>query len=105
MCPRKETMNLNFVENLVCLRVYPSVYEQFAKFGSNLRNVNYFSKTPHLRCLTWFSIRNYVLKRTLSCTLSGAVSTLKITFCYYMFFRNTHTFANILKMFLFNYFP
>ena len=77
MCPRKETMNLNFVENLVCLLVYPSVYEQFVKFGSNLRNVNYFSKTPHLRCLTWFSIRNYVLKKTLSCTLSGAVSTLK----------------------------
>ena len=24
MCPRKETMNLNFVENLVGLRVYPS---------------------------------------------------------------------------------
>ena len=23
MCPRKETMNLNFVENLVSLRVYP----------------------------------------------------------------------------------
>ena len=26
MCPRKETMNLNFVENLVGIRVYPSVY-------------------------------------------------------------------------------
>ena len=24
MCPRKETMNLNFVENLVGLRVYPT---------------------------------------------------------------------------------
>ena len=27
MCPRKETMNLNFAENLVGLRVYPSVYD------------------------------------------------------------------------------
>ena len=26
MCPRKETMNLIFVENLVGLRVYPTVY-------------------------------------------------------------------------------
>ena len=25
MCPHKETMNLNFAENLVGLRVYPSV--------------------------------------------------------------------------------
>ena len=27
MCPRKETMNLDFAENLVGLRVYPSVYD------------------------------------------------------------------------------
>ena len=27
MCPRKETMNLNFEENLVGLRVYPSAVE------------------------------------------------------------------------------
>ena len=27
MCPRKETMNLNFEENLVSLRVYPSAVE------------------------------------------------------------------------------
>ena len=27
MCPRKETMSLNFAENLVGLRVYPSVYD------------------------------------------------------------------------------
>ena len=26
MCPGEETMNLNFVENLVGLRVYPGVY-------------------------------------------------------------------------------
>ena len=27
MCPRNETMNLDFAENLVGLRVYPSVYD------------------------------------------------------------------------------
>ena len=26
MCSHKETTNLNFIENLVCLRVYPSLY-------------------------------------------------------------------------------
>ena len=28
MCPSKETINLNFVENLVDLRVYPSAYQR-----------------------------------------------------------------------------
>ena len=31
MCPRKETMNLNFVENRVGLRVYPSVCAQYKR--------------------------------------------------------------------------
>ena len=34
MCPSKETMNLNFVENLVGLRIYPSMVKYGESSGS-----------------------------------------------------------------------
>ena len=42
MCPRKETMNLNLVENLVGLRVYPSVYDMLRYATYNMRKSTWF---------------------------------------------------------------
>ena len=79
MCPRKETMNLNFVENLVGLRVYLT--------DANVR-MDYAKPTHKLnRCKYRISIRGpYIWNEFLSNTekeielTSSFKSTIKINY-------------------------